>query len=100
MRRVLGLIILLNAIFLAYVVRHPHALPTRDPNELALPTRIALKIPNPVRVAGVAGLVGLAMFLWPASRPKFATIECPGCGKSLQKGRRNCPFCKTELVKY
>jgi hypothetical protein len=52
----------------AYVVRYPHALPARNPNELALPTRIALKVSHPVRVAGIAGLIGLTLMWWPEKK--------------------------------
>jgi predicted amidophosphoribosyltransferase len=27
-------------------------------------------------------------------------VQCPGCQKFLQPGRRHCPYCKQELVKY
>ena len=27
-------------------------------------------------------------------------MECPSCQKTLQKGRRFCPFCKEKLTNY
>ena len=92
MRRLMGVVVILLAAAFYHAATYPHAFPAvRD---------LVARIPHPVWVAGIAGLIGLLMLIMPASKPKFATIVCPGCGKSLQKGRRNCPFCKTELVKY
>jgi hypothetical protein len=58
---------------------------------------------DPVTQYGVGGallvIAGIAVFR--SYRPPLKnTMECPSCGKTLQKGRRNCPFCKEELVKY
>jgi predicted amidophosphoribosyltransferase len=27
-------------------------------------------------------------------------ITCPNCQRTMDKGRRHCPYCKEELVKY
>jgi len=32
--------------------------------------------------------------------PKVDYIQCPYCQKTMQKGRRRCPFCNEEIVKY
>ena len=32
--------------------------------------------------------------------PKVDYIRCPYCQKTMQKGRRRCPFCNEEIVKY
>jgi len=32
--------------------------------------------------------------------PQVDYIQCPYCQKTMQKGRRRCPFCNEEIVKY
>ena len=32
--------------------------------------------------------------------PRVDYIQCPYCQKTMQKGRRRCPFCNEEIVKY
>lgn len=44
--------------------------------------------------------VGSMPLLLSARRPKGEQVTCPNCQRSMDRGRRHCPFCKEELVKY
>jgi len=62
-----------------------------------------ITIVGPVTQYAVCGLLFVlaGTALYRSYRPPLKnTMECPSCGKTLQKGPRNCPFCKAELVKY
>jgi len=66
-----------------------------------MPTHFAPNDPITQYGAGGALLVIIGVAIFRSYRPPLKnTMECPSCGKTLQKGRRNCPFCKEELVKY
>ena len=62
-----------------------------------------LSFTSPVVQYGVCGaLAFIAGYIIFRSyrRPMANTIVCPSCNKLLQKGRRNCPFCKEQLIHY
>ena len=46
-----------------------------------------------VLIAIVSGLKRLG-------RKRIEQITCPSCQKTMDRGRRVCPFCKEPLVKY
>jgi branched-subunit amino acid ABC-type transport system permease component len=93
MRRVLGGLLMLAgayALYWAYKGAGGH-----------MPTDYSLM--NPVIQYGGCGalafVIGYAVFR--SYRPPMAnTMVCPSCAKILQKGRRNCPFCKEQLIHY
>ena len=93
MRRVLGLVMMLAgayALYWAYKGAAGH-----------MPTSFSFT--DPVIQYGAVGafafVVGYAVFR--SYRPPVAnTMVCPNCSKILQKGRRNCPFCKEQLIHY
>jgi predicted amidophosphoribosyltransferase len=49
-------------------------------------------------VAVVIVVIVLARLLGPKDKADW--MECPSCQKTLQKGRRFCPFCKEKLTNY
>lgn len=59
------------------------------------------KLPLMLLAASVACIVVGGLPLWRiATRRQVEQIICPNCQRSMDRGRRNCPFCKEELVKY
>jgi len=52
-----------------------------------------------VAVAAVVIVVLLLSRLWGADRSRD-WMSCPECQKAIQKGRRYCPFCNAEVIKY
>jgi predicted amidophosphoribosyltransferase len=52
-----------------------------------------------VALAAVVVVVLLLSYLWGPDRKRDWTV-CPECQKAIQKGRRYCPFCKAEVIKY
>jgi hypothetical protein len=58
---------------------------------------------NPVIQYGVAGglafLTGYSVF-HSYRKPIVKITVCPNCKKTLEKGRRDCPFCKEQLIHY
>jgi hypothetical protein len=58
---------------------------------------------DPVIQYGAAGALAFItgyMVFRSYRKPLMNIMVCPGCGKTIQKGRRNCPFCKEELIHY
>jgi hypothetical protein len=49
-------------------------------------------------VAVVIVVIVLSRLLGPKDKDDW--MECPSCQKTLQKGRRFCPFCKEKLTNY
>ena len=93
MRRILGAVLMLAgayALYWAWQGAGGH-----------LPT--AYSFTNPVIQYGVAGALafftGYAVFRSYRPPPKKSVV-CPNCNKLLEKGRRNCPFCKEQLIHY
>lgn len=52
-----------------------------------------------VALAASVIVVLLLSYLWGPDRSRDWTV-CPECQKAIQKGRRYCPFCKAEIIKY
>ena len=93
MRRIIGAVMVLAGAYALYWAwqgagRH-------------LPEHFAFS--DPITQYAACGLIfviaGIAVYR-SYKPPLTNTMECPSCGKVLEKGRRNCPFCKSELVKY
>jgi predicted amidophosphoribosyltransferase len=58
-------------------------------------------VPLPDLIAAAVLLAILALVVRRLFRGRKKTyVQCPGCQKFLQPGRRHCPYCKQELVKY
>jgi hypothetical protein len=58
------------------------------------------KLPLILVGTSVACLFVGGLPLWVARRPTVEQVTCPSCQRTMDKGRRHCPFCKEELVKY
>jgi hypothetical protein len=52
-----------------------------------------------VALIAVVIVVLLLSYLWSPDRKRDWT-SCPECQKAIQKGRRYCPFCNAEVIKY
>jgi predicted amidophosphoribosyltransferase len=51
----------------------------------------------------VAAVVVIAVVYFLSKKfgqPKVEMITCPNCNKTMEKGRRFCPFCKEKLTNY
>ena len=58
---------------------------------------------SPVSLAVAAAAVIIVVWVLArllAPKDKADWMECPTCQKTLQKGRRFCPFCKEKLTNY
>ena len=93
MRRVIGLVLMLAGaygLYWAYQSAAGH-----------MPTSFSFGDPVIQYAAGgaLAFIVGYSVFR-SYRRPMANTMVCPSCKKILQKGRRNCPFCKEQLIHY
>jgi hypothetical protein len=76
----------------------------RNPAEIELGagyTPAFFKLPLILGLVSLAFIVVGGLPLWRDSkRLKIDQIMCPNCQRVMDRGRRNCPFCKEELVKY
>jgi hypothetical protein len=76
----------------------------RNPAEIELSagyTPAFFKLPLILGLVSLAFIVVGGLPLWRDSkRLKVDQIMCPNCGRVMDVGRRNCPYCKEELVKY
>jgi hypothetical protein len=93
MRRIIGIVMMLAgayALYWAWQGAGGH-----------LPTNYSFT--NPVIQYGAAGalafLTGWVVF-HSYRKPMLNIMVCPNCGKTIQKGRRDCPFCKEQLIHY
>ena len=93
MRRILGAVLMLAGVYALYTAWQGAG--------GHIPTQFS--ITDPVIQYGVAGaiafLTGWAVF-HSYRKPTLKITVCPNCKKTLEKGRRNCPFCKEELIHY
>jgi branched-subunit amino acid ABC-type transport system permease component len=93
MRRILGAVMMLAGAYALYWVWRGAG--GRMPDHVALVSPVTQYV-----VCGVL-LVIIGMVVFRSYRPPLKNIMvCPNCGKTIQKGRRNCPFCKEELIHY
>src|SRR5262249_28902533 len=59
------------------------------------------KLPLILAIVSLAFMFVGGLPLWrDATRRWGEQINCPNCQRSMDRGRRHCPFCKEELVKY
>jgi hypothetical protein len=76
----------------------------QNPAEIAMNpayTPAFFKLPLILAGASVAFIVVGGLPLWLHSRrPKVDQVTCPNCQRRMDRGRRHCPYCKEELVKY
>lgn len=76
----------------------------RNPAETELSagyTPAFFKLPLILAVVSLAFIFVGGLPLWRDSkRLTIDQIICPNCQRVMDRGRRNCPFCKEELVKY
>lgn len=92
------------------VSRHPAGSTRRilynpkNPAEIELSagyTPAFFKLPLILALVSLAFIFVGGLPLWRDSkRLKIDEIICPNCQRVMDRGRRNCPFCKEELVKY
>lgn len=75
-----------------------------NPSEIAMDPAYSpafFKLPLMLAIASLACLFVGGLPLWRvATRRQVEQITCPNCQRSMDRGRRNCPYCKEELVKY
>jgi hypothetical protein len=75
-----------------------------NPAEIAVDaayTSTFFKLPLILAVVSLAFIVVGGLPLWlQARRPPIEQITCPNCQRSMDRGRRHCPYCKEELVRY
>jgi hypothetical protein len=93
MRRILGAVLMLVGAYLLYSAWQSSG--------GHLPTKFSFN--DPVIQYGTAGalafVTGWGVF-HSYRKPMLNIMVCPGCGKTIQKGRRDCPFCKEQLIHY
>jgi Protein of unknown function (DUF3592) len=75
-----------------------------NPAEIAMDpayTPTFFKLPLILAIVSLACIFVGGLPLWrDATRRQVEQITCPNCQRSMDRGRRHCPFCKEELVRY